>query len=71
MEKSSERDYWIGRDWSGAAGNVCRLLRKRRAAIRAFVFFTLTKLFLSTFIEIILVKTPTRFGLPAQCALPT
>ena len=24
------RDYWIGRDWSVAAGNVCRPLRKRR-----------------------------------------
>ena len=46
MEKSSERDYWIGRDWSGAAGNVCRLLRKRRPAIRAFVFFTLNFSFL-------------------------
>ena len=21
--------YWIGRDWSSAAGNVCRPLRKR------------------------------------------
>ena len=69
MEKSSERDYWIGRDWSGAAGNVCRLLRKRRAAIRAFVFHN--KRFLSTFIEIILVPTPARVLLPAEYALPT
>ena len=69
VEKSSERDYWIGRDWSGAAGNVCCLLRKRRAAIRAFVFHN--KRFLSTFIVIILVSTPARFGLPALCALST
>ena len=24
--------YWIGRDWSSAAGNVCRPLRKRRVS---------------------------------------